>query len=1054
MLVAGGWLLVDLHQHPTTSHQQLAAATIAPAMLTFQDLILKLHSFWASKGCLIWQPYNQVVGAGTMNPATFLRVLGPEPWNVAYIEPSARPDDGRFGQNPNRLYTHTQYQVILKPSPAHSQDLYLESLAAIGIDYRKHDIRFVEDNWAQPAIGAWGLGWEVWLDGLEITQYTYFQQVGGVSLDPVALELTYGLERIAMFLQGVDTVFDLKWDHIRTYGDVKYQDEVERSTYAFNFADVEELHSLFDIYEKEGRRAAVAGLVVPAHDYVLSMSNAFNLLDTRGAIGVTERARFLGRVRDLAQQVALAYVAQRETLGHPWLLKKETTDDGRRTTVGSVVRRPSSVVSASPLLFEIGVEELPADDVPKAQEQLGKLMEAELKAARLAHGAIKLFATPRRLAVLVADVAPTQRALDELLKGPGAKVAFDANGNPTQAAIGFAKRSGVDVADLVVKEEGGASAASYVYAPKREAGKPAAEVLAQLLPSLISKISFEKTMRWNETGVSFSRPLAWYVALLGEQVIEFEYAGVHSGKTSVGPRGEDSPTFEIDTPQDYQAQMLRHNVIADMAARRAEIVCQIEAAASSIGGTVVHDEGLLDEVTNLVEEPTAVLGTFDVNSLSVPAPVLMTVMRKHQRYFSLLDANGKLLNHFIAVRNGPSTDMALVREGNEGVLRARFADANYFFKQDIQQPLENYVPKLSLLTFQTKLGSMLDKTRRLEQLVESVAGQIGDDGRRTTDDGRDTVVRRPSSVVSTLDTAKKIAHLAKADLVTSMVVDFTSLQGVMGREYYKLQGGDVAVADGIAEHYLPRYAGDAVPKTLPGLIVSLADKLDSIAGLFAVGLAPKGNADPFALRRTAIGVVQALIDNAQSFSLRQGLMAAMHLQPVKWSMDALNAAQTFIIERARVLLQERGIRYDVADAVISAVGDDPYTARLYAMQLGAAVQRAEWPDVLAAYARCARIIKSQKPDVTAAMDTYVQNSADPEPAAQALAEAVQTLAQPHDAESLIANLQTLSAPIQNFFDKVMVMSEDVGLRNARLALLLQIVRQANGIADLSKVEGF
>ena len=236
-------------------------------MQTFQHLIMKLNSFWASKGCLIWQPYNQVVGAGTMNPATFLRVLGPEPWNVAYIEPSVRPDDGRFGQNPNRLFTHTQYQVILKPSPERSQELYLESLEAIGVDLSKHDVRFVEDNWAQPAIGAWGLGWEVWLDGLEITQYTYFQQVGGVSLDPICLEITYGLERIAMALQNTRSVFELQWDATRTYGDVKLQDEIERSEYAFNYADVEDLHELFEVYEREGKRAMGYGLVLPAYDY-------------------------------------------------------------------------------------------------------------------------------------------------------------------------------------------------------------------------------------------------------------------------------------------------------------------------------------------------------------------------------------------------------------------------------------------------------------------------------------------------------------------------------------------------------------------------------------------------------------------------------------------------------------------------------------------------------------------------------------------------------------------------------------------------------------------
>ncbi|NJM40559.1 MAG: glycine--tRNA ligase subunit beta, partial [Anaerolineae bacterium] len=832
----------------------------------FQDLILKLHSFWASKGCLIWQPYNQVVGAGTMNPATFLRVLGPEPWNVAYVEPSARPDDGRFGQNPNRLYTHTQYQVILKPSPEHSQDLYLESLAAVGIDYKKHDIRFVEDNWAQPAIGAWGLGWEVWIDGLEITQYTYFQQVGGVTLDPVPLELTYGLERIAMFLQGTRTVFDLKWDNVRTYGDVKLQDEIERSQYAFHHADVEELHELFDKYEKEGKRAVASGLVLPAHDYVLNMSNTFNLLDTRGAIGVTERARAMGRVRDLAQLVATAYVAQREQLNHPWLKNEGQGDKETRRGFPLVSLSPLLPVSPAPLLLEIGVEELPADDVPKAQAQLGKLIESELKSARIEHGAVQLFATPRRIAALVADVAPSQRPLDEWVKGPGAKVAFDASGNPTQAAIGFAKRSGVDVAALVVDpaglEQGGAS---YVYARKHEPGKPATEVLTQVLPNIISKITFEKTMRWNATNVAFARPLQWFVALLGDQVIPFEYAGVSSGKTSAGTRGEGSPEFKIDHASNYQSLLTRRYILADMPSRRAEIARQIEAVAASLGGKVVHDEGLLDEVTNLVEQPTAVLGHIDAEYMAVPTPVLMTVMRKHQRYFSIIDAEGNLLPHFIAVRNGNDQDTDLVRIGNEGVLRARFADANYFFKQDIQQPLESYVNKLSLLTFQSKLGSMLDKTKRIEKLVAPLV---------------ETLHAR------SLPMAQAAAHLCKADLVTSMVVDFTSLQGVMGREYLLKQGGDPVIAYAIAEHYLPRYAGDAVAKSDPGIIVALADKLDSLAGLFAVGLGPKGNADPFALRRAAIGVVQTLIENGKRFSLRQGLLAAMQLLPVKWDKAA------------------------------------------------------------------------------------------------------------------------------------------------------------------------
>jgi glycyl-tRNA synthetase len=519
------------------------------------------------------------------------------------------------------------------------------------------------------------------------------------------------------------------------------------------------------------------------------------------------------------------------------------------------------------------------------------------------------------------------------------------------------------------------------------------------------------------------------VALLGDTVIPFEYAGVTSGSTSVGPRGQGSPEFTVDHAANYQSLLTMHHVLGDVAARRAEINRQINAVAASVGGKVVADEGLLDEVTNLVEQPTAVLGHIDAEYMAVPTPVLMTVMRKHQRYFSIVNGDGALLPHFIAVRNGNDQDTDLVRMGNEGVLRARFADANYFFKQDIQQPLESYVPKLSLLTFQSKLGSMLDKTKRIEQLVEPIASSL---------------ITHPSSLI----TAKQAAHLCKADLVTSMVVDFTSLQGVMGREYLLKQGGDAAVAHAIAEHYLPRYAGDVVAKSEPGIVVALADKLDSLAGLFAVGLGPKGNADPFALRRAAIGVVQTLIENGKRFSLRQGLLAAMQPLPVKWDKAALDAAHTFIVDRAKVVLSELGLRYDVVDAVMAELGDDPSAAQANAVQLDEATKADAWPAVLAAFARCARITKGKDLVNASAI------SADEDPSVQALAKALRSLPPPNNARDLVENLTVLVAPINTFFEKVMVMSDDAAQRHARIAVLQQAVAQAKGIADLSKIEGF
>lgn len=285
-------------------------------------MIFALERYWADKGCIILQPYDMEVGAGTMHPATFLRVLGPEPWNAAYVQPSRRPTDGRYGENPNRLQHYYQYQVIMKPSPDDIQELYLASLPAIGIDPAKHDVRFVEDDWESPTLGAWGLGWEVWLDGMEITQFTYFQQCGGLDLKPVSVELTYGLERLAMYLQGVDNVYDLEWVDGVTYGDVYHQNEVEQSRYNFELADTELLFSLFDQFEAEAERVLKADLVLPAYDFVLKCSHVFNLLDARGAISVTERTKYIGRVRRLARECAAGYVAQRERLGFP-LLNRE-----------------------------------------------------------------------------------------------------------------------------------------------------------------------------------------------------------------------------------------------------------------------------------------------------------------------------------------------------------------------------------------------------------------------------------------------------------------------------------------------------------------------------------------------------------------------------------------------------------------------------------------------------------------------------------------------------------------------------------------------------------
>jgi glycyl-tRNA synthetase len=754
--------------------------------LSFQQVILRLQEFWAERGCTIWQPYAEKVGAGTMNPATVLRVLGPEPWNVAYVEPSYRPDDGRYGENPNRMQYYYQYQVLLKPDPGNPQEIFLDSLYALGIRREEHDIRFVEDNWESPALGAWGLGWEVWLDGLEITQFTYFQQAGGFALDPVSVEITYGLERIVMFLQGVRSVWEIDWDGTHTYGDVLLQPEIENCRYNFEVADIERLTQMYNLFEAEARKCLEAGLVIPAHDYILRCSHTFNLLDARGAIGVTERAIYFHRMRDLARQVAVAYVEQRERLGFPWLSGEQGSGGAgeQRSTEHAI--RNTQYDSPSTFLLEIGTEELPAGDLDAALAQLRELAPARLAEARLDYQSLRVLGTPRRLVLLVEGLAPRQRPVEEVVKGPPVRAAFDSQGKPTPAAVGFARKQGVDVDRLEVRQMDGGE---YVVAVRQQEGQPAAEVLATLLPNLIAALRFEKSMRWNVSNVAFSRPIRWIVALLGDAVIPFEYAGIASGRTSRGSRPEGSPDIEITRADDYLSLLETHHIVADPAERQAIIAREASRLAASVGGRIPDDPALLTEVTHLVEQPTALLGRFEEEYLSLPAEVLTAVMKKHQRYFPVVRDEAQpltadrrsLLPYFVVVRNGGEEHLDTVRHGSEEVIRARFADAAYFYRADTQKPLEAFLPRLATLTFQERLGSMRDKTRRLEQLVPQLAGMLGLSAEET-------------------QVALRAAHLCKADLATEMVIEFTSLQGIMGREYALKSVEDPAVAEAILEH--------------------------------------------------------------------------------------------------------------------------------------------------------------------------------------------------------------------------------------------------------------
>ncbi len=997
--------------------------TRSTSPLTFQAMIARLERFWAGQGCLIWQPYSEKVGAGTANPATTLRVLGPEPWRVGYVEPSYRPDDGRFAENPNRMQMHTQYQVILKPDPGNPQELYLESLRALGIDLDRHDIRFVEDNWESPALGAWGLGWEVWLDGLEITQFTYFQQAGGLDLDPVAVELTYGLERIAMFLQGVREVWDLQWDEHHTYGDILKPQEIEHCEYAFHVADVARLQQLYELYEAEARAAIARGLVIPAYDYVLRCSHTFNLLDTRGAIGVTERANFFRRMRDLTRTVAEAYVEQRRQLEFPFL-------KGVGEVVVPTAPPPTPLPSgqeAADLVLEVGVEEMPAQDVREALAQWESEIPASLTAARLRHEGVYVTGTPRRLVVFIRRLAAQQDPETQIFRGPPADRAFDDHGQPTPAAMGFARSRGVPVEELVVREEGGKR---YVYAVQTVAGRPTYQLLPELLRRWIEGLRFGKTMRWNRSRVSFSRPIRWLVALYGDRVVPFVYADVLSDRVSRGLRPQGSPPLPIPAADRYFETLAAAGIVVDRTERRRQIAAALAQTAAQVGGQVPPDEDLLDEVTDLVEQPLALLGRFEPEFLSLPAPVLITVMKKHQRYFPVLAGDGSMLPYFITIANGADRDADLVRQGNEAVIRARYADAAYFVRQDRKRPLEDFNRDLAKLTFQEQLGSMLARVSRLEKLVEPVALRLG-----LTPEERAL--------------ARRAAWLSKADLATSMVIEITSLQGIMGEIYALDSGEPPEVARAIREAYIVR---PEVPLSPVGLALNLATRLDALVGLFAVGLAPKGANDPFGLRREALAIVQNLIAADKSFDVAAALADAAVLQPVPVEAAVVQEAAAFVRRRLYGVLREEGFGHEVTEAILAAQGHDPARARRAVRELAQAIARPDWIEILTAYARCKRIVRG--------IETIypLQPEADLEPATQALyaalAAAQARLADRPDVPTLVAVLADLRDPINAFFEAVLVMTEDPVRRAARLAVVQAIAALPDGIVDLSVLPEF
>ncbi|MCX6025152.1 MAG: glycine--tRNA ligase subunit beta, partial [Chloroflexi bacterium] len=751
-------------------------------------------------------------------------------------------------------------------------------------------------------------------------------------------------------------------------------------------------------------------------------------------VGVTERAQFFARMRELAAQVAQAYLAQREQAGFPLTGKFPGAPPAHESAeaAGPAPQR------AAPFVLEIGVEELPADDLEVALQALANSFERNiLTTYRIPHGAVRVVGTPRRLAVLVEDLAPTTERYFKEIKGPPVQQAFDADHQPTDALRGWARKMQLpdNMLDWVMLTGGGER--KQVSVKREVPGEPVESLLAHVLPGLVGLIKFDKPMRWAENVPAFSRPIRWLLALHGGQVIPFEYAGLRAGRTTRGLRWESPPEFEARDAADYEKKLAAQGIVLDPDERRTMIREQIDRLAAQVGGRVGEDADLLREVANLVERPLALRGEFDAAFLALPPEVLVSVMKHHQRYFPV-EREGALLPYFIAVRNGDAHGMDQVREGNEHVLRARFADADFFVREDRRHKLETFRPRLATLTFQSKLGSMLEKSERISLLTQSLAPLVG---------------LEPGEV----ETAMRAAFLCKADLATQMVIEMTSLQGVMGRTYALDSGESPPVARAIFEHYLPRGAEAALPASRVGLAVGLADRLDSLAGLFAVGVAPTGARDPFALRRAALGIIQVLLGKNLALDLRAAVDLAAEVQPVRVVPEVKSQVLEFLAGRLRGVLADLGYRYDIVEAVLGERAHNPALARQAADELVAWIARPEWPQVLAAYARCVRITREVKETFPVDPGRFAHS------AESTLWQALQPLEQQVaawrakgelGAHRFLSAFVPIIPAVSSFFEDVLVMAEDRMLRENRLGLLQRIARLPQGVIDLSKLEGF
>ncbi len=1009
-------------------------------MYTFQEMIMRLSAFWQRQGCVLAQPYDLEKGAGTFNPQTFFRCLGPEPFKAAYVEPCRRPKDGRYGINPLRFQYYFQYQVMLKPSPINIQDLYLESLEAIGFTLKDIDLRFVHDDWEQPTLGAWGLGWEVWVNGLESSQFTYFQAVAGLPLDPITGELTYGLERLCLHLQRVKNFYDIQWDDTITYGDLysKWQEE-EWSTYNFEVLDSEMELSHFEDFQKEAIRLCSLNMPHAAYDFVMKASHAFNLLDTKGVFSVSERASYIAKIRELAQVVAQEYLANRKENGYP-LLKKEKPCIISYPEPHVKELKEERLEKTKDFLLEIGSEEIPATFVSIGCKSLENQIQALLDKAGATYSRIRVMGTPRRIALLIDDLSTTTDHKTTEKKGPPLSRAFDESGNPTEIGLGFFRSCdrlactlqevrSQKYPNIQIKSQ---KDVEYLYHISEHKQMLTEDLLKEHLPSIILNIDFPKKMRWANLSITYARPIRWILSLFGNSVLSFSVGPIPSSNFTFGHRQLSKGQFTVHSPKEYIETLKKHHVLVDTAERLLEIRKQLETIEQEQNVEVVFKDRVLSEVVYLVEWPFLAYGTFDPQFFKAPEIVLISEMIEHQKYFPVQEKDKKLKNAFIITLNVPPTPSII--EGNQTVLSARLTDGVFLYEQDLKVPLEHFSKKLSNVIFQTGLGTLSDKVMRMSDHARALLPYFPK--------------ANPQHVQDAIS-------LSKADLATEMVREFPELQGQIGTIYARVQGKPKEVYQAIEEQWLPKRENGPLPETLTGAIVSLADKIDNLLGFFAIGQKPTSSSDPFALRRQALGLVRIILDQKLYLFLADLLKTCLKsfLKETEQHNELVREVLNFIIARAKGIFSDLGYEKDEIESCLAVRQDNLYDVlkRIEALHR-VRLEGTSFKALVEVYKRTkgqstgfpafqihANILKEPSERVLYALLEDTKSS---------FFEAINTLSY-HEAFEILALYQKA---LDDLFSTVKILDEDEKIKANRIALLQAVEKLFIQIADFAKLQ--